>query len=643
MKVHILGGGIGGMSSALHLARLSRAGVLPADLEVHIYEKDTRLGGKAASQFTARDGSGAWPGEHGFRFFPNFYRGIVDTLSHVQISAAQAERRHLKPELIGQTVRQLIKGAPEAGLAVGVARPIRRATALDSLPATVRTLLAAMPITVGDAAAFTLELMRFLTACDARTLARWEPRTLNDLVAANNFSPAMRTFLNSLRALSAMRADRGSLRTLLFTAIQMLADFDTQYDVDDGLLPGPTDYLMLEPWEEELRRLLGADRIHFGHKVTGLEFRPKVAGIQAGLARVQLNGGARTIEASSTELVILAVPYEVAYPLLLAAPNLPDALTSIREVPQQVDNLGAGAEPMVGIQYWLKREVPVLRGHVVYPRVDWAMTSVSQGQFWKQTFDRPLADVFQAPGLRDVLSVIVSAWERVAPRIGKAPMHCSADELAREAFAQVADELGGVIDWSDVIDYHVDSDIQFSAGQAHCPTPLWVSPRGSYKLRPPPDPGCRNFFIAGDWARTETDVGSMESADEAARVSVRAIARRLGVAPRDPRLPELRPLRLGRAVAAARKVDKVLFDRGLPQLIDVDANARMLLRVFLDDPFTMSPMLKDKSAQSPVNEVILDAVKRNVDAFENAGWDGRNPDLAADSLDNLARELSALE
>ena len=76
--VAILGGGVGGLSAAHELAERG--------FRVHVYERKPVLGGKARS--IPVPGSGVvgradLPGEHGFRFFPGFYRHLPDTMRRI--------------------------------------------------------------------------------------------------------------------------------------------------------------------------------------------------------------------------------------------------------------------------------------------------------------------------------------------------------------------------------------------------------------------------------------------------------------------------------------------------------------------------------------------------------------------------------
>src|SRR6185295_19818704 len=76
--VAVLGGGVAGLSAAHELAERG--------FSVTVYERSARFGGKARSYGVAgsgTDGRHDLPAEHGFRFFPGFYRNLPDTMKRI--------------------------------------------------------------------------------------------------------------------------------------------------------------------------------------------------------------------------------------------------------------------------------------------------------------------------------------------------------------------------------------------------------------------------------------------------------------------------------------------------------------------------------------------------------------------------------
>src|SRR5438874_2196704 len=78
--VAVLGGGVGGLTVAHELALRG--------FSVTVFEPKA-LGGKARSipkSGTGRGGRADLPGEHGFRFFPGFYKNVPDTMSRIPVA-----------------------------------------------------------------------------------------------------------------------------------------------------------------------------------------------------------------------------------------------------------------------------------------------------------------------------------------------------------------------------------------------------------------------------------------------------------------------------------------------------------------------------------------------------------------------------
>jgi len=81
-RVVVLGGGVGGLSVAQELAERG--------FKVEVYERRSGFGGKARSipvPSSASEGRRPLPGEHGFRFFPSFYKHLPDTMKRIPFAS----------------------------------------------------------------------------------------------------------------------------------------------------------------------------------------------------------------------------------------------------------------------------------------------------------------------------------------------------------------------------------------------------------------------------------------------------------------------------------------------------------------------------------------------------------------------------
>src|SRR3954463_10174189 len=78
VRVAVLGGGVAGLTAAHEL--------IERGFDVVVLEARDLAGGKARSlpvPGSGTDGRSDLPAEHGFRFFPGFYRHLPDTMSRI--------------------------------------------------------------------------------------------------------------------------------------------------------------------------------------------------------------------------------------------------------------------------------------------------------------------------------------------------------------------------------------------------------------------------------------------------------------------------------------------------------------------------------------------------------------------------------
>jgi uncharacterized protein with NAD-binding domain and iron-sulfur cluster len=244
---------------------------------------------------------------------------------------------------------------------------------------------------------------------------------------------------------------------------------------------------------------------------------------------------------------------------------------------------------MVGIQYFLYEDVPLVRGHTFYPDSPWALTSISQPQFWR---DLGLFRTKYGSGeVGGLLSVDISNWDAPGRFIPKTAKECTAAEIAHEVWEQLKAALNGSGPGEDVLrdelrhSWHLDDDLDYTAGVPPKNTSrLLVHPPGSWALRPEAGTAIDNLVLASDYVRTYTDLASMEGANEAARRAVNVIlARSMSTA----RKVETWPLKESAHLDAWKRLDDRLYHNGqshLFQLLGIRhaAQAADLLRRFAE-------------------------------------------------------------
>jgi hypothetical protein len=88
---------------------------------------------------------------------------------------------------------------------------------------------------------------------------------------------------------------------------------------------------------------------------------------------------------------------------------------------------------MNGIQFFLKEDVPLAHGHTIYLDSPWALTSISQQQFWA---DYDLADYGDGE-VKGVISVDISNWHEPGNTVEKPAKYCTSDEIKTEVWEEL--------------------------------------------------------------------------------------------------------------------------------------------------------------------------------------------------------------
>jgi hypothetical protein len=240
---------------------------------------------------------------------------------------------------------------------------------------------------------------------------------------------------------------------------------------------------------------------------------------------------------------------------------------------------------MAGIQFYLTKRLEITEGHIDCLDSEWALTALCQTQFWSDEDIKAQGAGDLRGKVKTILSVDISAWNIKGRKFRKEAFACSREEIAEEVWEQLKrsinrknlapilcdeDLLGhpqrGILQPGHVVptmSFHLDDEIvdrfdrkkqgfyktfesvQFSSEAVAarvCETksepgalfahgyrlnfnaePLFVNRANTWHLRPAPKTRIKNLFLAADYVQTNTNLATMESANEAARLAVNEI------------------------------------------------------------------------------------------------------------------------
>src|SRR5215203_6725436 len=155
--VAVLGGGVAGLSAAHELAERG--------FRVTVYEQRDAPGGKARS--IPHEGSGTGgradlPGEHGFRFFPGFYRHLPDTMGRIPLDG-----RTVRDHLVAAT-RILFAQADGANEIIAPAHLPQSAADFTVLARFLSEAATRVGVPAHEYAILVERLLTLLTSCDER-------------------------------------------------------------------------------------------------------------------------------------------------------------------------------------------------------------------------------------------------------------------------------------------------------------------------------------------------------------------------------------------------------------------------------------------------------------------------------------------
>lgn len=502
-KVAVLGAGVAGLTAAHEL--------IERGFDVDVYERN-ELGGKARSIFVPGTGTGGrldLPGEHGFRFFPGFYHNLTDNMRRTPFPG---NSKGTWDNLVRADAYMMSReGRPD--LTFPFPFPLPPETSIwdvNSFLATIRSgLQTVAELSVPEAAFAAQKLLVYVTSCDERKFGQWENITWADYIRADWFSDEYNKFIadGTIRNLAATKSKDASTHSIAMVGeatVWSILGLGNEPDSSvDRVLNGSTSQMWLDPWVAHLTDL--GVKFHVGSEVDSLEVsKGKIVG--AGVT------GGSTI---SADWFVVAMPCERTADLLSS--DVLDADPSLEGIK------GLRTDWMTGLMFFLKKKLPLAPGHVNYADSTWAVTSISQQQFWKRDFA-----AYGDGTVQDCLSSIISDWFTPGTFNGKRAKDCTPAQVATEAWAQIKAHLnddGKQVLTDDMLhSWFLDPAIKPDpAGGVTNETPLFIQQPGSWRLRPSSKTGIPNLFLAGDWVKTPINVTTMEGANQGGRAAVNAL------------------------------------------------------------------------------------------------------------------------
>ncbi|MBO0679172.1 FAD-dependent oxidoreductase [Mycolicibacterium sp. S2-37] len=545
--VAVFGAGIAGLTAAHEL--------VDRGYTVTVYERKA-LGGKARTIPVPDSGTIPLPAEHGFRFFPGFYRNVTDTMRRIPFPG----NANGTWDNLTRATSYLHSGMSRSDLTIPLPfplpplpNPITPKAFIESLTTVFQTLLR-LPLT--DAAYAAQKLAVYVTSCDERKLGQWDNLSWEDYIGANRRSEEYNRYLADgiIRNLAASKSRDASAHSIglvgeasVWSILLLGNDYDNKGF--DRVLNGPTSSQWLDPWVSHLR----SEGVTFRVGQALAKLTPDGRHI-ASATVVDNNGVAHPVVA---DWYVSAIPCEK-----LAAVLTPDVMA----LDPKLGNVALlRTEWMNGLMFYLKERVDVTKGHVNFVDSNWAITSISEEQFWKRS-----VSTYGDGKAKECLSAIISDWTTPGNFNRKRAKDCTPEEIAREAWTQIKAHLNDtdtVVTDEMLHSWFLDpAIIDSGTSRVRNDEPLFIQDPGSWARRPEAVTAIDNLFLAGEWIKTDQNVTTMEGANEGGRYAANGVLQASGY-----RGPMVRIVELFQAPwwIPFKQADLARYRAKLPNILDI--------------------------------------------------------------------------
>ena len=455
-------------------------------------------------------------GEHGFRFFPGFYRNLRDTMGRTPIFDRGRERftwrtveknlRRVEWQVIDDPAR------PHA-----TALPRGKLESLGELMTHYEAIRKDLGYRPSDMLRFALRILRYATSSKSRRRRYYQDMSWLDFLQRRRFDiddgsdpklPYGARFTRILEhmptALVSTDARLGDARTLGNVSVQLFIDQLGLHDHGDETLEGPTSEVWLNHWRDYLKQL--GVRFYVGEatSITVTDTSdPREARVTIGFDWPTEDGKPPRGFCTPPEdghYYVCALDLVGAHRLakqIVRAPATPDSpdhgvlsdlckLVGTRNL-EDISKIGTGEcdwlQTFTGVQLYFNERVAFENGHIYYVSSPYGLSAVSQIQYWSAA-----GTSLRGPLLGN-LSVDIGIWRGSDRARAPHPNTLSPEALAGQVWHQITQRDHETRHRPGPDYCHIDDFIQYE-WKPSGPRPKWnrvpylVNTAGGDALRP---------------------------------------------------------------------------------------------------------------------------------------------------------------
>ncbi|EAU66249.1 NAD(P)-binding protein [Stigmatella aurantiaca] len=466
------------------------------------------------------------PGEHGYRFFPSYYRHVFDTMARIPLQDDQGQPS-------GGSVLDNLMPLPEIGIASNTQAPFllswNSPQTGDALSRTEynRRRMAELNIHSQDLLQFSLRVLRYMLSCPQRRAAEMEELSWWEYLEGYDLKKGTRLYRygeafahlvkSSSRVLAALDGAQGDARTCGNTYVQLLAQALVPTPRNNCTLNGPTSEAWFTHWRTHLERLgvkffqgsLAGFQLENGRLVAQMDYlsKPKAPEPHGGagdkeavyfVVATDLPSAAQTAKNLGAGIPSQLQDYASKIPVHPRATTFRPRTESEWELEHPAwDRL----QTISGIQFFFEKHLNIVDGYLYCVDAEWGLSAICSQLVWKE---RPIAAL---SAYQSILSVDIGDWNAPSRELKKTASQCSPEQLAAEVLRQLRVSLsargqgrppaGFVLPEPDWI--HIDDSLEYLAPEEKSPplslfrlarnrAPYLVPIAGDWKYRPGPEP-----------------------------------------------------------------------------------------------------------------------------------------------------------